>query len=141
MRWLKVRRPQVPTFAVVGVVVVFAFGYMAWSLWERDRTLDTQGVETTARVVEVGRRIQVEFQTADGRRVRTLVAPGGEVSGARPGVGEQIPIVYDPEDPEGQVRDVRAPEGNRTAYLLGGAACFGAVAVPVALLARRRKKK
>lgn len=141
MAWLKVRRPNVPTFAVVGVVVVFAFGYMAWSLWEKDRALDSRGVQATATVVEVGRRIHVEFQTADGRRVRTLIGPGGEAPETRPAVGEKIQIVYDPEDPEGQVRDTRASETNQTAYLLAGAACVGAVAVPVAVMARRRKKK
>jgi hypothetical protein len=63
------------------------------------------------------------------------------ISAAAPGAGEEIPIVYDPQAPESEVNDTRAPANHQTAYLLTGAAVFGAIGVPVATVALARANR
>jgi uncharacterized protein DUF3592 len=145
MGMLTRKRPPTLLFAVLGVVVVFGFGYAAWQAWANDRALETRGETTNARVVEIGsgkhRRIEVEFRTADGRPVRALVGQGDEAPGPRPVVGDEVPIVYDPQKPESEVSDTRAPANHLTAYLLTGATVFGAIGVPVATVALARANR
>jgi hypothetical protein len=145
MGMLTRKRPPAVLFAVMGAVVVFGFAYAAWKVWNNDRALETRGEQTTARVVEIGtgkhQRIEVEFRTADGRTVRTLIGQGDEPPGAPPVVGEEITIVYDPRAPESEVADTRAPQNHQTAYLLIGAAVFGAVGVPLATIALVRRNR
>lgn len=139
------KRPPAALFTAVGAVVVLGFGYAAWTVWSNDRALETRGERTNARVVEVGtgkrQRIGVEFRTADGRSVRTLVGQGDEAPGPPAAVGDEIPIVYDPQAPESEVGDTRASPNHQTAYLLTGAAAFGAVGVPVATIALVRRNR
>ncbi|MEK8109038.1 DUF3592 domain-containing protein [Micromonospora sp. M12] len=100
------------------------------------------GVEAAAQVVKVNKgRIHVEFDTADGRRVQTLVGQGDEPPGAAPAVGDEIPIVYDPQDPDAEVADRRTPHNHRIAYLLAGVAGFAAVSVPLATVALVRANR
>ncbi|MDG4761541.1 DUF3592 domain-containing protein [Micromonospora sp. WMMD710] len=89
----------------------------------------------------MGLPIHVEFDTADGRRSQALVGQGDEPPGAVPALGDEIPIVYDPQDPEAEVADRRAPQNHRIAYLLAGVAAFGAVGVPLATLALVRDNR
>jgi hypothetical protein len=145
MGMLTRKRPPTALFAVLGVVVVFGFAYATWTVWSNDRALETRGEKTNARVVEVGagkaRRIEVEFRAAAGRPVRALVGQGDEAPGPRPVVGDEIPIIYDPQAPESDVRDSRAPVNHQIAYLLAGATVFGAIGVPVATVALARANR
>ena len=139
------RRPPAPLFAGLGLVVVLGFAYATWSVWTNDRALERRGETATARVVDVGdgrqRRIEVEFRTADGRQVRTLVGQDNEPPDPRPRAGDEITVVYDPQRPESEVGDVRAPDQHRTAYLLAGATLFGAIGIPVATVALVRANR
>jgi Protein of unknown function (DUF3592) len=132
-------------FAVLGVVVVTGFAVMAIKAWSNDNALHDRGQETTARVVEVSTgknsRVHVEFRTADGRQVQAMIGQGDEAPGARPRVGDEVPIVYDPESPTDDVRDTRAAENHTVAYVLLGAAVFGAVGVPLAVWAQSRRRR
>lgn len=87
-------------------------------------------------------RVHVEFRTADGRRVEAMIGQGDEAPGPRAEVGDEVPIVYDPESPTDDVRDTRAPENHTIAYVTLGATIFGAIGVPLAIwfeLRRRRR--
>ncbi|MGC4754684.1 hypothetical protein [Micromonospora trifolii] len=142
MDLLRTRRPPAPLFAGLGLVVVIGFAIAAWTVWSNDKALQDRGVEATAQVVKVNKgRIHVEFETPDGRRAQTLVGQGDEPPGAAPAVGDEIPIVYDPQDPEAEVADRRAPQNHSTAYLLAGVAAFAAVSVPLATVALVRANR
>ncbi|WP_430498645.1 hypothetical protein ACQRWP_26745 [Micromonospora trifolii] len=142
MDLLRTRRPPAPLFAGLGLVVVIGFAIAAWTVWSNDKALQDRGVEATAQIVKVNKgRIHVEFDTADGRRAQTLVGQGDEPPGAAPAVGDEIPIVYDPQDPEAEVADRRAPQNHSTAYLLAGVAAFAAVSVPLATVALVRANR
>ncbi|MCG5447545.1 DUF3592 domain-containing protein [Micromonospora sp. NIE79] len=141
MDLLRTRRPPA-LFAGLGLVVVIGFAIAAWTVWSNDKALQDRGVEATAQVVKVNKgRIHVEFETPDGRRAQTLVGQGDEPPGAAPAVGDEIPIVYDPQDPEAEVADRRAPQNHRIAYLLAGVAAFAAVSVPLATVALVRANR
>ncbi|GAA3390525.1 DUF3592 domain-containing protein [Cryptosporangium minutisporangium] len=138
------KRPPTPLFATLGLVVVLGFAYAAWTVWSNDRALEDRGQEATARVVEVTekkQRIEVEFRTADGRTVRTKVGQGDEAPGPAPSAGDEIPVVYDPENPESEVRDARAPVNYRMAYTLAGTAVVGAIGTTVATIALARTNR
>ncbi|MER7587979.1 DUF3592 domain-containing protein [Micromonospora sp. NPDC127501] len=142
MDLLRTRRPPAPLFAGLGLVVVIGFAIAAWTVWSNDQALQDRGVEATAQVVKVNKgRIHVEFETPDGRRAQTLVGQGDEPPGAAPAVDDEIPIVYDPQDPEAEVADRRAPQNHRVAYLLAGVAAAGAVSVPLATVALVRANR
>ena len=149
MSVLRTRQVLPPTwlFVTLGVFVVSGFAFATFQVWSNDLALRDRGRETVARVVEVGTcktsRVNVTFTTEDGRQVEALVGQGDEAPGDRVKVGEEIPIVYDPEHPTADVRDSRAPENHSTAYLLLGVTAFAAVTLPVAAwhLARERRRR
>jgi hypothetical protein len=139
------RHPPAPLFAALGVVVTIGFAIATYQVWRNDNALRDRGQPAAARVVEVNRgkvsRVHVEFRTADGRRVQALVGQGDEAPGPRANVGDEIPIVYDPRQPTSDVRDARAEENHRSAYLLLGFTLLGAVEVPLATWGLVREKR
>ncbi|GIF77849.1 DUF3592 domain-containing protein [Asanoa siamensis] len=144
MDLLRTRRPPAPLFAGLGIVVVIGFAVAAWTVWQNDRALRTRGVDASARVVQVTEkkgRIHVEFTAADGRSVRTMVGQGDEPPGPAPAVGDEIPIVYDPQDPDAEVADRRTSPNHRVAYLLAATAAAGAIGVPLATVALVRANR
>ncbi|AVT39176.1 DUF3592 domain-containing protein [Plantactinospora sp. BB1] len=140
-----VRRPPAKLFVAMGVVVVCGFAVATWQVWTNDNALRDRGRQVTARVtgVDLGKksRVEVEFRTSDGRQVRSLVGQGDEAPGPRVQVGDEIPIVYDPRHPDHDVRDARAPENHRIAYMLLGTTLFGLVGVPLATLRLLREER
>ncbi|MEU4560103.1 DUF3592 domain-containing protein [Actinoplanes sp. NPDC023936] len=137
------RLPPVWLFAGMGVVVVALFSWLTYQNWTNDLALADRGVETTARVTDVGSkgRVRVEFTTADGRQVSTLVGQGDEADGTR--AGDTIPIAYDPQNPTSEVRDTRVPENHRLAWFTTGITLFALVSVPIATwhLAREHRRR
>ena len=133
MGFFRRRRPPAPLYAAMGVVVVVGFAIATWRVWSNDNALRDRGREAPARVVEMNRsRATVEFTTDDGRRVRARIGQGDAAPGPRAVVGDAVTIVYDPRRPTDDVRDARAPENHRSAYLLLGTAIFGLIGVPLA---------
>ncbi|MGW4466156.1 DUF3592 domain-containing protein [Micromonospora sp. NPDC004704] len=139
------RRPPVPLFVGLGIVVIVGFAIATVQVWRNDNALRDHGERTTARVVEVdaGRanRTEVEFRTSDGRQVRALIGQGDEAPGPPPALGDEVPIVYDPQDPQADVNDARAGENHDTAYLLLGVTLFGGIGVPLATWALVRANR
>jgi hypothetical protein len=141
------RLPPLGLFVGLGVVVVLGFAVATFSVWRNDIALSERGVETSARVAAVtdGKidRVRVEFSTPDGRRIEALIGQGDEASDPRPRVGDTVPIIYDPEKPTDDVRDVRVPPNHRSAYMLLGTTVFGAIGVPLASwhLAREHRRR
>nr|WP_296073052.1 DUF3592 domain-containing protein [uncultured Actinoplanes sp.] len=121
-------------YVTLGVIVVLGFAVATFQVWTNDNALRDRGRRTSARVVEIGtgkkNRVHVEFTTEQGRRVEALVGQGDEAPGARVRVGDEIPVVYDTENPTDDVRDARAPQNHKVAYLLLGVTIAGAVALP-----------
>jgi hypothetical protein len=81
--------------SVIGALVM---GVLAAGILWLDRTLDTQGVETTATVIavdEVFGTVDVEFE-ADGEPVTVAVT---YASDPLPAEGDTVTIEYDPADP------------------------------------------
>lgn len=128
------RRPPAPLYAAMGVVVILGFAFATWQVWRNDNALRDRGREAPAEVVAISRgkstRVVVAFTTAEGRRVESQIGQGDSVDGTR--VGDQLTVVYDPEKPTDDVRDVRVPENHRTAYLTLGITILAAVGVPLA---------
>ncbi|MEU4421030.1 DUF3592 domain-containing protein [Actinoplanes sp. NPDC024001] len=124
--------PPTWLFAGLGVIVIGVLALITFQTWNNDVALRERGVETSARVTEVGSkgRVHVEYATDDGQRVESLVKQGAEADGTK--VGDEIPIVYDPRDPAGDVRDTRVPATNRLTYFSLGMTVFALVAVPIA---------
>ncbi|WP_433830929.1 hypothetical protein ACQP2E_12160 [Actinoplanes sp. CA-015351] len=124
--------PPLWLYISLGVIVVGVFAWLTVRNFSNDFALRDRGVETTAQVTEVGGkgRVHVTFTTADGRTVDTLIGQGDSVGGTR--AGDTVPIVYDPRNPAGEVRDTRVPENHRVAWFTLGATIFGAVGVPMA---------
>lgn len=141
------RLPPLGLFVGLGVVVVLGFAVATVQEWRNDFALRDRGVETSARVTAVSEgkidRVHVEFSTADGRRVEALVGQGDEAPGPPVRQGDTVPIVYDPEQPTDDVRDVRAPLNHQTAYMLLGTTIFGVIGVPLASwhLAREHRRR
>ena len=135
--------PQVWLYVLFGAIVVPGFAFMTYQVWSNDVALRDRGQEASAVVTQAGKRVHVEFTTRDGRRLEALVGQGDEAPGAPAQSGDEIPIVYDPQDPTADVRDARAPENHRVAYLLLGATVFGAVGMPLAAwhLAREHRRR
>jgi Protein of unknown function (DUF3592) len=129
-------------FALTGLVVVGGFAFMTVRIWTNDNTLAERGQQASAQVVAVdqGRadRSRVEFTTADGRRVQALIGQGDEGPDLK--VGDGVQVVYDPQEPTADVRDVRVEANHKLAYLMLGATILGAVGVPLALWRMRRAK-
>ena len=126
--------PPVWLYVTLGVIVMLGFAFATFQVWTNDNALRDRGRLTSARVVKVSTgktsRVHVEFTTEQGRRVEALIGQGDEAPGARVRVGDEIPIVYDPQSPADGVRDARAPENHKFAYLLLGVTIVGAVALP-----------
>jgi hypothetical protein len=105
---------RVLPLVAASVALVLALG--ATAFWWGGGLLDGRGEPADAQVLalEEGRRgvvtATVRFETADGRTITTRTRPD-ELVVPPPAIGETIPIVYDPEDPEASVRDPRARDG------------------------------
>lgn len=112
----RTKQPPILLLVLAGIAATCFFSYQAWAAWSNDEAQKHRGEQTTARVVSVGKRLSVEFQTADGQQARAAVDPEEEFS-PRPKTGDEIPIVYDPRNPTADVRDVRVPETHGTAKL------------------------
>jgi hypothetical protein len=87
------------TVALSIVLVLLGIAAMAWviSLQRHDAALRAQGVATIATVVDAGGERRLEFTTRDGRTVRAVEATkSGE---QQPGLGAQVRIHYDRDDP------------------------------------------
>jgi len=113
----------------LGTLVATGFVIAAIQIWSHDNALADRGLRTTAVVVGVheGRdlRSTVVFQTTDGREVRSRIGQGDEGPDLK--VGEEIQIVYDPQDPTADVNDVRASSNHVFAFLMLGMAALLAV--------------
>lgn len=142
MKLLGVRRPPAWLFALIGVVVVGGFAFITFKIWSNDNALTDRGQQAQARVVAVdqGRagRTRVEFQTGDRQQVQALIGQGD--SGPDLKVGDDVRIVYDPQDPAADVRDVRVEANHTLAYLTLGITIVGAIAVPLVVWRLRREK-
>ena len=142
MSLLRVRRPPAWLFALMGIVVVGGFAFMTVRIWTNDNALAERGQQASARVIAVdqGRagRTRVEFTTAEGQRVQSLVGQGDE--GPDLQLGNDVQVVYDPQEPTADVRDVRVEDNHTLAYLTLTATVLGAVAVPFALWRMRRDR-
>jgi hypothetical protein len=140
-----VRRPHPLLFAAMGIVVGAVFAVVAVQSWNHDEALREHGKETTGRVAEItgsgkGRRVFVEFTTADGRQVRAKVEGKQDTAGARP--GDEFPILYDTRDPARDVYDARRSDQYKLAYLMGFFALVGGVGAPlIAWFALRRRQR
>ncbi|HEX8626966.1 MAG TPA: DUF3592 domain-containing protein [Catenuloplanes sp.] len=137
------RLPPLWLFITMGIVVTGVFGYGAYREWRADSALQQRGQPAPARVVEITRgrhtTAYVEFRTADGRQVRAAIDSGAP--GPLPSVGDQVPIVYDPEQPASDVWDTRVPVEHRETSMFLGAMLFGAIGFPVAALALARARR
>jgi hypothetical protein len=107
-------------YALAGLAVTTVFAVMSYQAWHQDAVLSDRGQPASARVVTVRKSVQVEFRTADGRLVKAFLGEGDEGPGPRPAVGDQIPIVYDPQDPTSDVRHAQVSPSHTGAkqYLL-----------------------
>jgi hypothetical protein len=123
-------RAQVLTYAVF-VVMFFT---IALGTWRNGTVLDERGQPATAQVISVYETTRgvpiatVRFSTADGRTIETQTRPD-ELVDPPPAVGSTIPVIYDPENPQAEVRDPRAPQENTISPVIvlgaGIAACLG----------------
>ncbi|SCG56702.1 hypothetical protein GA0074704_3297 [Micromonospora siamensis] len=59
--------------------------------------------------------------------MRAQVGQGDSAPDPRAKPGDELPIVYNPQHPTGDVRDSRTPENHRGVYLLPGVTMFGLV--------------
>lgn len=80
----------------------------------------------------------IGYDTADGRTITTRTRPDELVDPA-PAVGSVVPVVYDPENPQAPVRDLRVPRDIPTPPLLVGSA--GVVLIGVLLVGIRRRRR
>ncbi|MEV0675150.1 DUF3592 domain-containing protein [Actinosynnema sp. NPDC050436] len=123
------KRPPAWLFGLVGAVVIAGFAYATFTMWRNDVALSERGQQTSARVVDTGKRDEVEFRTADGEQVHALI--GQRLSGPQLAVGEQVEIVYDPADPTSDVDDVRARDDHSVTFLMFGVTLAAALSIPV----------
>ncbi|MFB9237018.1 DUF3592 domain-containing protein [Plantactinospora siamensis] len=129
----------------MGVVVVIGFAIATYQIWSNDNALRDRGRQASATVIKVhsgkaGRTV-VQFSTAEGRQLTALIGQGDGAPGWQPRVGDEVPIVYDPQKPTADVRDARAPENHHTAYFSLAVTIFGAIAVPIAAVALIRANR
>jgi hypothetical protein len=110
--------------AVLGTLVAVGFVTAAIRIWNNNNALADRGLRTTAVVVGAheGRdlRSTVVFRTTDGREVRSRIGQGDEGPDLK--VGDEIQVVYDPQDPTADVNDVRASSNHVFAFLALGIA-------------------
>jgi hypothetical protein len=132
-------------FAVV--VLVVGFFLILFVSWRNDGAIE-DGRTTTAQVVAVNKSsrhpstgsLVVRFTTADGQTVTTTTMQG-TLADPLPVVGSTIPVVYDPTNPRGNVRDPRAPQDSPTPPLLVAGAGVVLVGVLGVALVRRRRTR
>jgi hypothetical protein len=87
-------RAQGVLFAVLAVVLALATVGSGWLLYE----IHTSGIETSAVIVDdpmLSKNVTVEFQTADGRTIRTEI-PAADL---RPSSGNTVRVRYLRDDP------------------------------------------
>ena len=140
-RWLD-RSPAAPVVVGFDVVsAVFALGCVlaALHLQAQYRALDTRGATATATVTDVtpvwalsrSRRneVYVDFETPAGT-VHHAKTNGFFWSDGPPHVGDEAVVLYDPEDPAGNVRDERVAPARETPWLYGlGGPALSAVGI------------
>ncbi|WP_404386704.1 DUF3592 domain-containing protein [Knoellia locipacati] len=104
-RW--VNSPTVAGWTLTSVALACLAG--TWISWDAATSLRDHGVRATAVVTEVhgGRssHVVLEFRDAAGHGVVADV--GNYFWDPEPEVGDRAEILYDPEDPEGNVADLR----------------------------------
>ncbi|GAB3835852.1 DUF3592 domain-containing protein [Hymenobacter jeollabukensis] len=108
--------------AVFFLLVGLFFLGMAWYMRRQQRARQLRGLPATATIIDFrpARSLllpRVRFTAADGRTVETNTD-----SGVRKGyyeVGQQVPVIYDPADPENTDLAGAPPEGTTLLTLLG----------------------
>jgi hypothetical protein len=128
-------------FAVLGVIVGGGFIVGALSDLNWQRTLDERGVAATGEVLEVtsgrGRHILVRYVTVAGQTAEAEIH-SGDAPDPWPAVGESIPIVYDPQNPEANVRHPRA-ERSKAPYVGLVLGVLGPIAILTIVAVRWRR--
>lgn len=111
---------------VVGLIGAILFASWAFMQADRDAHLGASAQVADATVIGVVRTsgeefkdVEVEFTTADGRRVR---ARTDEFMGPDPKTGTSMQVRYDPADPEDYVRDARVGASPWLVVVTGAAA-------------------
>lgn len=97
--------------SVVLIAASIFFAAYAWMAYSGDHALAVRGVHAEATIVRYAfGKDTLEFRDQHGQVIDTV---SSEVKGASwLAPGDVIQVVYDPEDPAGNVRDVRL--GDRT---------------------------
>ena len=123
------------------VAVAFALGCVFAGMHERAEyeALDTRGALATATVTDVGHgwglsrsrrtEVYVDFETPAGPVHHARTSAFFWSDGA-PDVGDHALVLYDPEDPAGNVRDVRVQPAREIPWLYGlGGPALAAVGI------------
>lgn len=131
-RWLNRRGPSTVIATALGIL----FAALGVGLWLSEVPLRDHGVHTTAQVVEFTEYSDavIEFRTLDGRVARTTLPVADDVQ-----IGQSVPIVYDPQDPDDVV--ARDDLNDPTAYLITGGAALACLVVAALLWTRRIEAK
>lgn len=131
-RWLNRRGPSTAIATMLGLLVAS----LGVGIWLSDAQLRDHGVHATARVVDFAEDgdAVIEFRTADGRVARTTLPVADDVQ-----IGQSVPIVYDPQDPDDVV--ARDDLNDPTAYLITGGAALACLVVAALLWTRRIEAK
>jgi hypothetical protein len=127
------------TVVISIVLVLLGIAAAVWviSLQRNDAALRARGVATTATVVDVGGERRLEFTTRDGRTVRAVErTKSGE---QQPGLGAQVAIHYDRDDPTTIVTDAAHTGRDVTLWIVAVKLVIGGTVLLVFALRRLHK--
>jgi hypothetical protein len=133
------RRTARWTVVISVVLVLLGVAAMVWviSLQRHDAALRARGVATSATVVDVGGERRLEFTTRDGRTVRAAErTKSGE---QQPGLGAQVRIHYDRDDPTTIVTDAAHTGRDVTLWIVAVKLVIGGMVLLVFALRRLRR--
>jgi hypothetical protein len=127
------------TVVISIVLVLLGVAAAVWviSLQRNDAALRARGVATTATMVDVDGERRLEFTTRDGRTVRAVErTKSGE---QQPGLGAQVAIHYDRDDPTTIVTDAAHTGRDVTLWIVAVKLVIGGAVLLVVALRRLRR--
>jgi hypothetical protein len=123
--------------SIVLMLLGVAAGVWVVTLQRDDAALRARGVAATATVVDVNGERRLEFTTRDGRTIRAVErAKSGE---QQPGLGAQVAIHYDRDDPSTIVTDAAHTGRDVTLWIVAAKLVIGGGVLLVFALRRLRR--